>query len=805
MTRVGRNDPCPCGSGRKFKACCQAKSASGVVASEQLFGAQSAEGRRLIGLLHAGQHSRLEMEIKRLLPSAPGSAFLWGLLGVTLQMRGDDGLAALQRAADLAPGDADALLNLGTALLAQGRASEAVAALRRAVELRPANPATTVQLGNALAHAGRDAEAEAAFRGALGLDGDSVDAMLGLADTLSRRGCLAEAELLCERALVVHPQHPMPHFCKGELRRLSGRLPEAAAEYARVIQLAPAYLPAYNNLGNVLIELGQLAAAEKTFTEVLAIAPAYLDALMNLGRLLGEQDRLGEAEAAYRRVVQQLPGHLPALARLAAVLAERGQAADAEATLRQALEMAPGRRELDLQHALSLLPIVASTSEEASSAPARFASALAACALDHHREDAGVGEPAASLMPFFLAYRYGNHRASLSAFGDLVGSSAPLATLPPARERIRLLVVSRHLRRHSVWDVVLHGLLRHLDRTRFEVVLYHLGVVEDAETAVARHLADVWRDRASVADAAAWQAAVIADAPDAIFYPELGMDPLTYHLASRRLAPLQMAGWGHPITTGLASIDLFLSGELIEPPAASAHYRERLVLLPGAGCCTVPLPLPATPIPEVEAELARSRGVRFVVPQRPMKFDPSDDDLFVDLAEQVPDAVFILCSDPVYPWATDRLLDRLAGAFRNRGLAAEGRFLVLPWLAAGAFLSLMDGCDVYLDCPAFSGYTTAWQALHRGIPIVTMEGACMRQRLAAGVLRQAGLSETVAASRAEYLRLAVRLADESRDTGLRAARRERQRAAAGRVDGDTRVVRAFENVVIAALDNARRG
>ena len=230
MTRVGRNDPCPCGSGRKFKACCQAKSAPGVVASERLLVAQSAEGRRLIGLLHAGQHSRLEMEIKRLLPSAPGSAFLWGLLGVTLQMRGDDGLAALQRAADLAPGDADALLNLGTALLAQGRGSEAVTALRRAVELRPANPVTTVQLGNALAHAGRDAEAEAAFRGALGLDGNSVDAMLGLADTLTRRGCLAEAELLCERALVVHPQHPMPHFCKGDLRRLAGRMPEAAPD-----------------------------------------------------------------------------------------------------------------------------------------------------------------------------------------------------------------------------------------------------------------------------------------------------------------------------------------------------------------------------------------------------------------------------------------------------------------------------------------------------------------------------------------------------------------------------------------------
>lgn len=805
MTRVGRNDPCPCGSGRKYKACCQANGGPGAAVGERRVVAQSVEGRRLIGLLHAGRHSQLEAEIKRLLPSAPGSAFLWGLLGVTLQMRGGDGLAALQRAVDLAPGDADASLNLGTALLAQGRGGEAIIALRRAVDLRPASPGAIVQLGNALAHAGQHAEAEAAFRDALCRDGGSADAMLGLADTLSRRGSLAEAELLCERVLVLHPQHPMPHFCKGDLRRLAGRMPEAAAEYARVIEQAPAYLPAYNNLGNVLIELGQLTAAAKIFADALAIAPDYVDALMNLGRLLAEQDRLGEAEAAYRRVVQQVPGHLQALARLAAVLVERGQVADTEAILRQALEMAPARRELRLQHALSLLPIVPASAEEATAAPARFASALAACASDRDPADGGASEPVVPLMPFFLAYRYGNHLASLSTFGDLVGHPAPLASLPPARERIRLLVISRHVRRHSVWDVVLHGLLRHLDRASFEIVLYHLGVVEDAETAIARNLADVWRDRASVADAAAWHAAVIADAPDAIFYPELGMDPLTYHLASRRLAPLQMAGWGHPITTGLATVDLFLSGELIEPPEASEHYRERLVRLPGAGCCTVPLPLPATPIPDVEAQLARSPGVRFVIGQRPMKFDPADDDLFVDLVEQVPDAVFILCADPVYPWATDRLLDRLARAFGKRGLAADGRFLVLPWLPAGAFLSLMDCCDVYLDCPGFSGYTTAWQALHRGIPIVTMEGACMRQRLAAGLLRQAGLAETIAASRGEYVRLAALLAHESRDAGRRAARRDRQRAVAGRVDGDTRVVRAFENAVRAALKTSRPG
>jgi len=28
MTKVGRNDPCPCGSGKKFKKCCEEKTST---------------------------------------------------------------------------------------------------------------------------------------------------------------------------------------------------------------------------------------------------------------------------------------------------------------------------------------------------------------------------------------------------------------------------------------------------------------------------------------------------------------------------------------------------------------------------------------------------------------------------------------------------------------------------------------------------------------------------------------------------------------------------------------------------------
>lgn len=66
---------------------------------------------------------------------------------------------------------------------------------------------------------------------------------------------------------------------------------------------------------------------------------------------------------------------------------------------------------------------------------------------------------------------------------------------------------------------------------------------------------------------------------DVLLYPELGMDPLTPQLAALRLAPVQVASWGHPETTGMPTIDHYLSAELFEAADSEEYYSERLVRL----------------------------------------------------------------------------------------------------------------------------------------------------------------------------------------------------------------------------------
>ena len=334
-------------------------------------------------------------------------------------------------------------------------------------------------------------------------------------------------------------------------------------------------------------------------------------------------------------------------------------------------------------------------------------------------------------------------------------------------------------------------------------MLYCLGQVHDEQTERARELADLWRDATDATTVAGWMRKLADDRPDVIFYPEIGMDAMTYGLASRRLAPLQVASWGHPITSGLPTIDLYFSGQLLEAPLADTHYREELVRLPGTGCCTVPIEWQPQPLGDMAILLASRPGVRYVIAQTPFKIDPQDDALFPAIAATVGECTFILFAQEQFAWATDRMVERMGRAFRERDLDPQRYLLVLPWLPQEKFLALLDAADIYLDCPSFSGYTTAWTAVQHGLPIVTQEGPFMRQRLAAGLLRKIGLTETIAASRTEYIDTAIRLAQECRDTERRLARRNQVRQASVQADHDIETVRAFEAKVLEALNRQR--
>jgi len=700
------------------------------------------------------------------------------------------------------PQHIDALHFLGVLKNQQGQTQRAVELIRQSLALYPDNAAAHSNLALALQSLHRLDDALACYDKVLLLQPNSIDALSGRGIVLQMLHRFDEALLDYDRILTINPHHAEALFGRANVLYKLKRLDDALISYQGSLAINPDSVEALYNQGLLLVELNRIDDAISNYQRALAIKPDYAEVHNNLGSLLKKQERHAEAASSYQRAIASKPDYTEAYCNLITLLKDQGHTTDAQATINAALAAIPDSLELRFIQLIMSLPMVTHTVTEAALVPAQFDTALTdlenwltqSPSHQHSLTTAGLLP-----LPFLLAYRTGNHVQRLARYGDIVAAQGNAVAVDKTRTKLKMVVVSHHFHRHSVWDVITRGLLVNIDRSRFELVLYHLGGLEDQETAFAKSLADVWRDTQTVSDVHGWLSVLADDKPDVIFYPEIGMDPMSARLAAHRLAPLQIASWGHPVTTGLPDIDLYFSGDLLEAPDADSHYRERLIRLPSTGCCTTLFKVTPEPLPELAAQLATRQGISFIIPQTVYKFDPADDGLYADIARVTGNCTFILLRSGDNAWAMDQVVKRLEQTFTDRGLHPEQHLLVIPWQSVEKFQTLLDLCDVYLDCPSFSGYTTAWQAAHRGIPIVTLEGEFMRQRLAAGLLRKIGITDTIASSRADYVRIAVKLAEECGNPIVRNARRQLLKTAAPKADNDSSVVRAFEQTVIEVL------
>jgi CRISPR-associated protein Csy1 len=258
------------------------------------------------------------------------------------------------------------------------------------------------------------------------------------------------------------------------------------------------------------------------------------------------------------------------------------------------------------------------------------------------------------------------------------------------------------------------------------------------------------------------------------------MGAVPFALAALRLAPLQCAGWGHPVTTGHPAIDVFLSSAAMEPADGAAHYTERLVTLPGIGT--------RYRMPEVPADASRERfglpaeAPLLLCPQSLFKIHPDNDALFARALEAVAGSLLVVFEgrDPA-----------LTAAFRARlarAGVAEDRMRVLPQCAHDDFLRINRVCDVMLDTLHWSGGNTSLDAIACGLPVVTLPGRFMRGRQSAGMLALMGVPQLVARDPDEYVGIVARLCS---DAAWRAHVREHIEATRARIFDDAAPIAAL--------------
>jgi protein O-GlcNAc transferase len=689
-------------------------------------------------------------------------------LGFVLREQGriNEARAVLERAVRIAAEDADSHYLLSSILETTGPRDAEISHLQMAVDLRPDFELARRQLITALLKSGRFAEATKLCEDGLAILPDSAELHFYRSSLYLHSNEKALAIASCKRALTLNPELLAAQQSLSRLLLDTEQFEQAEASYRREIELAPGHFGPHHQLGVVLNRMTQYTGAIEQFKRAISLNPRSGASYFSLGETYSELDSesieiLALAQANYEKAVEVEP-------RVSSYHCSLGFSYWRGAQLNRALTSFDRAIELDPDNAKArwarvMLWAPAFSGNGASDSPDRsgFGAELAKFEDWWIKSETDGALFVGDLQPFFLTYQEVNNLALLKQYGRVCANAMQRwldrQKIPsfkrPRGKRIRLGIVSGDIRLHSNWMALIKGWFRSFDSKRFELVVFSLADQVDAETSWARANSDVFVGGPNTLPR--WVAAIHEQNCEILLYPAVGLRSMALKLASLRLAPVQINSWGHPDTSGLPTLDYYVSAKCFEPAQAQEHYSERLVLLPNLGNRVQPLALTSSDPDFASLNIDLERPI-LVCPGTPFKYQPEHDHIFVEIARRIPDAQLVFFR-PSLSTLASLLEARITNQFEDAGLNVKDHVRFIRWLNFHEFHCLLRRADVMLDTIGFSGYNTAVQAIECGLPLVTREGQFLRGRLASGVLRRMELQELIAETKPEYVNLVVRL------------------------------------------------
>ena len=574
---------------------------------------------------------------------------------------------------------------------------------------------------------------------------------------------------ICREILAEDPRHPEALHLLGVAHFRQGNHSEAIRRIEEAIRLAPGVAHYHNNLATVLGRHGRRREAIASYERAIALAPERSDYHAHRANCLAATNQYEAAVSAYRRALALEAGDAGIYRSLSVALYRLGKQSEALAVIDIALELDPNLVSAKWARCMMQALSMYDTENEIPRARRAYTDALAELArslpLDRPSERQEAFDAISYMQPFYLPYMGANDRELQRTYGELVcrilSARYPAwSRMRPARhagddERIRVGIVSAFFYEHSNWKILLHGWVMHHDRERFALHCYHTGPETDERTrnAIERSHRFVQGPRLHED----WCRTILEDELDVLIYAEVGMDPTAVSLAGLRLAPVQCASWGHPNTTGLPTIDYFLSADLMEPDEGADHYTETLIRLPNLSTQYARPPTTADGCHRRADFGLPEEAVVYLSSQSLFKYLPRHDDIFARIAGQVPGCRIVFLRHQRSRYIDERFFARLERAFAARRLDAGEHVVLVDRMDVVRFQGLNRICDVYLDSIGWCGNSTTLEGLAAGLPVVTLPGRLMRARHSLAILTLLDLTETVAADAEDYVRIAAHL------------------------------------------------
>lgn len=559
-------------------------------------------------------------------------------------------------------------------------------------------------------------------------------------DHVRQRNFEAAAECF-RRAVEADPSDSLAYNNLGSTLAALGRHDQAIAAFRAALAIRPNDYPqAGVNLGDSLRATGNPAEAFDCFVRAVKIDPQYGPAYYALGQLHQASGGLNEALACYIRAMDLLPRDGDVLTSLGGVLMQLRQSDQAIQAFERALEIDP-TMEVPRAQLMHLL----------------------AKDCDWERLEAHtpwipqLGIVADVVPPFNLLafedhpqrHRIRSQRFAAASYGHISPLSAPAR--PAARaERLRIGYFSADYREHATMFLAARLFELH-DRDRYSIHAYSYGRDESGMMRDrARKAFDEFKDVQALDDRAIAEMAR-ADGIDIA----VDLKGYTEHhrvgIFAYRPAPVQVTFLGYPGTLDAPFIDYLVADEVVVPAEQREGYAERLILLPHSYQANDD----SRAIPSLQSTRAEvglpEEGFVFCCFNNSYKITPIEFEIWMHLLNQAPGSSLWLLA------GTPRVQGNLRAAASRRGVSPD-RLVFAPKVGSSAHLARQRHADLFLDTFNCNAHTTASDALWAGLPVLTKAGKGFAARVAASLLRAAGLSELIAETDDEYAELALALA-----------------------------------------------
>jgi predicted O-linked N-acetylglucosamine transferase (SPINDLY family) len=663
----------------------------------------------------------------------------WNLLGVALRRlrRYPEALAALERAQKLNSKSLMPLINKGNVLNDMGEGKRAAEVYTLLIRHQPNVPEHHRNLALAYRHLGEMQKAASRLDLALRLNPQYVDAWLDRISLATGMQHHEEALEIAERALLAVPGH----------RRLLE---------TRII---------------VLRRAGRHGDAEGLLQDVIAAEPNAAWAHFQLARTICDHNR-PRANDHFRRAVEIEPNNITYRLGLAESL-DRSRFGDEGANIQEAYEQLTEIRKLgvippeQMNMARQIYQRVGAYDEVAkfgdfAEVGRRWALAGNHAAFLQHLGRVSKPEDRHELI----------HQHRL--WGDTVQKHArhlPIQRRPRPRtnDKIRLGLLSSDLRNHPVAYFAL-PLFEHIDRERFEVYCYSFsqGPEDDTQKFITGQVdAFRWNKKMSDRDAAQ----MIAD-DDLDLLIELGgsthMNKL--EVMAYKPAPLQASWLGYPHSAGLTTIDYLV----VDPymlPTDPKLIIEKPMIMPHTWLALGSRQFREEPQVALEAPQERNGFITFGTANNPHKYGPGMLSTWAKIVAATPDSQFMFVRPE---GGTKAFRELMTAAFEAEGVSADRvRFEAVR----GRHLPFYNEMDIALDTFPLTGGTTTCETLWMGVPVVSLRGEALFERLSYSLLTNAGLGDLVSETVEGYIANALKLVEDlPRRRQLRATLRDQLKA-----------------------------